>query len=296
MRLRYAGSCRSCATDVAAGELAVYFKGARQIECLPCHDGGPSPVGFLGGVSAAASPDAVAVDPTSTDGPGHADEKPVDIGVGGASARREHERRAAKREERIRAAHPRIGGFPMAVTDEPQSTRAWDVGARGEEQLAKRLNGLVEKGVLVLHDRRIPGSKANIDHIAISAAGVFVIDAKRYRGRPTLKVEGGILRPRTETLMIGRRDCTKLLAGIAKQVDLVKAALATMPEPEQVPVRGMLCFIDADWPLFGGAFVTEGVDVLWPGKAAGKLLASGSLVAEQAEVVHRHLALTFPVA
>jgi hypothetical protein len=35
--------------------------------------------------------------------------------------------------------------------------------------------------VAVLHDRRIPGSRANIDHIAIAATGVWVIDSKRYK-------------------------------------------------------------------------------------------------------------------
>jgi hypothetical protein len=39
----------------------------------------------------------------------------------------------------------------------------------------------------VLHDRRIPGTQANIDHIAITSTGIYVIDAKRHVGkRPTL--------------------------------------------------------------------------------------------------------------
>ncbi|GAA2161866.1 hypothetical protein GCM10009845_12560 [Pedococcus bigeumensis] len=45
-----------------------------------------------------------------------------------------------------------------------------------------------------------PGSRANIDHLAVTAGGVHVIDAKKYRGRPQLKIEGGILRPRVERL------------------------------------------------------------------------------------------------
>ncbi|WP_344132744.1 hypothetical protein [Pedococcus bigeumensis] len=34
----------------------------------------------------------------------------------------------------------------------------------------------------------------------MTAGGVHVIDAKKYRGRPQLKIEGGILRPRVERL------------------------------------------------------------------------------------------------
>lgn len=31
-----------------------------------------------------------------------------------------------------------------------------------------------------LHDRRVPGTRANIDHIAVSSSGGSVIDAKKY--------------------------------------------------------------------------------------------------------------------
>ena len=70
-----------------------------------------------------------------------------------------------------------------------------------------------------------------------------MIDAKRYQGRPTLQVEGGIFRPRTERLLVGRRDCTKLVAGVHKQVDAVRGAL-TKGGLGQVPVTGVLCFLD----------------------------------------------------
>ena len=104
-----------------------------------------------------------------------------------ASARREFERRSARREEQIRTAHPRLGGLIHALTDDPQSTRAWDVGALGEERLGHRLNEFATDTLRVLHDRRIPGSRANIDHLAVTPTGVYVIDAKKYRGRPHLK-------------------------------------------------------------------------------------------------------------
>src|SRR5690606_29915685 len=85
-----------------------------------------------------------------------------------------------------------------------------------------------------------------IDHLAVTPSGIYVIDAKRYRGRPSLKLEGGILRPRTATLLVGSRDCTKLVDGVLKQVDVVRGVLG-----DDVPVVGVLCFIEADWPLIG---------------------------------------------
>jgi hypothetical protein len=59
-----------------------------------------------------------------------------------------------------------------------------------------RLDKARERGISALHDRRIPGTRANIDHIAVGPRGVFVIDAKKYTGGPSLRVEGGLFSPR----------------------------------------------------------------------------------------------------
>ncbi len=271
MKLRYAGACRACGVDLPAGEQAMYDRTHKAVTCLPCH----APV--------ASAPGSPPVDPPR-----------ASAGTAGASARREHERRVARRQAKVRAAHPHVGGLILALRDDPQTTTAWAVGARGEELLAKRLDTLTTSGVRMLHDRRIPGSKANIDHIAVAPSGVFVIDAKRYRGRPRLQVDGGLFRPRTEKLMVAGRDCTKLVAGIRGQVHLVQLALAG--SYAEVGVHGMLCFIEADWPLFGGAFSIDGFAVVSPAKAADRLVTAGPSPAEQVRSVHRRLAEVFPEA
>ncbi|GAB3569087.1 hypothetical protein GCM10027405_31700 [Arthrobacter alkaliphilus] len=190
---------------------------------------------------------------------------PAGAGVAGSPARREYERRTAKDEARLREKWGRLGSLAVALSDERQSTKAWERGAIGEERLGTRLNSLATDSIAVLHDRLIPGSKANIDHIVITGSGIWVIDAKRYNGRPELKVDGGILRPRAEKLLAGRRDCTKLVDGVLKQVDVVRNLLT------DVPVTGALCFVEAAWPLIGGAFSTRGVHVLWPRRLAEHL-------------------------
>ncbi len=40
-------------------------------------------------------------------------------------------------------------------------------------------------------------------------------------------------------------------------------------------MTGALCFVEADWPLIGGAFTTRDVHVLWP-KRLAKLLTEPS--------------------
>lgn len=147
----------------------------------------------------------------------------------GASARREYERRRAQDEQRLRQKWGRLGHVAVALSDEKQSTRAWATGAVGEERLGARLDRLVSPSLAVLHDRRIPGSRANIDHLAITPSGIWVIDAKKYTGRPQLKIEGGILRPRVDTLLVGRRNCTRLVDGLLRQIDVVRGITDQIP-------------------------------------------------------------------
>ena len=189
----------------------------------------------------------------------------IESGLAGSSARREYERRKARDEERLRQKWGKLGGIAVALSDEKQSTTAWEKGAIGEERLGARLDSLVSESLAVLHDRRIPGTRTNIDHIVVTRTGVWVIDAKRYEGRPELKVEGGLFRPRVEKLIVGRRDRTDLVDGVLKQVALVRAAVGDLP------AIGALCFVEADWPLIGGAFTTRDVRVLWPKKLAKTL-------------------------
>jgi hypothetical protein len=291
MRLRYAGACRQCGQELPAGRVAVYERSTKTVRCVSC----PSDADRL---SSKLLDPGLDRDSVLSELPAADAIVPVepDPGQPGASARREHERRRANRDAKIRAAHPRLGGMILALSSDPQSTTAWATGAVGEEKLGARLNGLASSTVRVLHDRWIPRTKSNIDHIVVCPSGVFVIDAKRYQGRPQLKVEGGILRPKVETLLVGRRNCTKLVDGVLKQIALVTAALQAEPVLPEVPVHGMLCFVEADWPLVGGSFCTRGVEVLWPTKLAKQLQLPGALAEPEIEQVHRSVAAAFPPA
>lgn len=231
-------------------------------------------------------------DPRPIDTPAPEQPDPY-AGVAGASALREFQRRKQRREEGIRAAHPRLATMILSLADEPQSTRAWQTGAVGEQ----RLDFLAGDGVLVLHDRRVPGTRANIDHIAVGLAGVFVLDAKRYKGkRPERQVSGGMFRPRVERLVVGGRDRTNLLDGIGGQVDQVRTALSRGGGLPDVVVRGMLCFVGADWPMIGGSFQIRNFDVVWPRLAARVVRATGPLDSARIRATHQLLAANLPPA
>lgn len=273
MRLRYASACRVCGLDLQANAEAIYERSTKTVRCLEHADPPPDTSRYL-------IADEVAAEPPL-----------IESGTPGASARREFERRTARREERIRSQHPKLGGLILALSDDPQTARAWGVGAVGEERLGRRLNELTSETLRVLHDRRIPGTRANIDHIAVGPSGVYVIDAKKYKGRPHLTVEGGLLRPRVEKLIVGSRDCTKLVDGVVKQVEVIGSLI-----PGQVPIHGVLCFVEADWPLVGGTFQTRGVATLWPKKLYPKLTANGPLNPDAIVEIHALLASALPQA
>ena len=170
MKLRYAGACRLCGTDLPARAEAIYERTSKTVRCVECP---PSPSATPAGPAEPGLAEPLLDDPAPA--------------LAGGSARREYERRKAKDEQRIREKWGRFGGIAVALSDERQSTTAWERGAVGEERLGARLDALASEDIAVLHDRRIPRSKANIDHIVITRAGIWVIDAKRYKGKPELR-------------------------------------------------------------------------------------------------------------
>jgi hypothetical protein len=97
----------------------------------------------------------------------------------------------------MRAAPLSIGGLrmsPVAMTaagvaaalaawrrwprDDPAR---WLRGAAGEQATAALLARLPRRRWTVLHDRAVPGSRANLDHVVIGPTGVWVVDSKAYR-------------------------------------------------------------------------------------------------------------------
>lgn len=183
----------------------------------------------------------------------------------GASARREYERRRANDEAHLRKSWGRLGGVAVALSSEKQSTKAWSTGAVGEERVGAILDRLASDSCHVLHDRRIPGSRANIDHLVVDASGIWVIDAKRYSGKPERRVEGGLFRPRVEKLLVKGRDKTTLVEGVQWQMSKVHEVLPG------IPLVGVLCFVDAEWGLLDASFTVGGVTVAWPRKLASMM-------------------------
>jgi len=142
-----------------------------------------------------------------------------------------------------------------------------------------------------LLDRKVPGTRGNIDLLFIASSGIWVIDAKKYRGPLERRDKGGWLTT-DYRLYIKRRDRTHLVDGLAWQVNAVRTALAGADPP----VHAVLCFVDAEWKLFAKPFQLKEVWVT-SGKALAKMIAdSGPLTEREVNDIAHRLAAALPPA
>jgi nuclease-like protein len=221
LKLRRPDSCTRCETQLPAGVIAVWDRESQTVTCIPCLEGPPAPADV------------------------DAHPSPVDNDRPGASLAREYERRRSNRERRVRAAHPHIGGLLLAWNGEPQHQRAFRLGEQGEIDVAASIEQAVAKVAgVALHNRRLPGGRGDIDHIAIVPSGIYVIDTKAVTGK--VEIRSRWFKP--PRLFIGGRDRTKYLDGLDRQVTAVRNALQST-EYGSAPVQAVLCFTQADLPL-----------------------------------------------
>lgn len=273
MKLRYPGRCSLCGADLPRGTMASWDSKAKVITCDSC---------------TAQPADAPEQDSAADAG------ETIEVGVAGSSALREYERRKARREERVKKNFGNfLGGVVLAVTDDPHSTRAWGQGAGGEEKLAQAIARLGRDDVIALHDRSVPASRANIDHVVIAPSGVYVIDSKHYQGEVTVRDIGGLFRT-DKRLFVGHRDCTKLAMNMSWQIEAVSNALAAAafdPRPAIIPV---LAFIDAEWPLLFPPSEYAGVKLEGKRSILKQLTAPGPADVAQVRAIARAIAVALP--
>ncbi len=195
------------------------------------------------------------------------------VGVPGAGPQHEYERRAAKRDARIEQTWGRLAPVAKFFSEQPQHTTAFSKGADGERRLAAHLEREVGDRAIFLHSRRI--RNGDIDHVAIAASGIFVIDAKNYNGRVESR-DVGNWRTIDRRLFVGGRDKSELVEGMGKQVRAVRTALHPAGLSE-ITVHAVLCFTDSDWGFFAKPLMFGDVTCLWAKKLCELISRPGLL-------------------
>lgn len=264
LTLRYPAACSLCGAALARGTKAWWDKEAKHATCLVCGSGAELAAELAG--------------------------------TPGGSARAKYDRLHSRREREMKSVlGDKLGSAFLFFKDDPQSTRAWSTGAAGEQRLGGFFAKKLPASAIVLHDRRIPGSRANIDHVVVAASGVWVIDAKLYKGKVECRTVGSFWRPENK-VFVGGRDRTKLVVGMARQLDAARAALDGDPLAAEVAVTPAVCFVDSEWGLFAKPFELHGVAVLWPQKLVERIGAPGRLTSTAITRLANRLAVALPPA
>jgi hypothetical protein len=116
------------------------------------------------------------------------------VSAGGSAARWGEEQRRAARRGLWRRLLAWAGLNPAARRADALARRT-ALGAEWEQYTAAMLAPLEAAGWHVLHDRSLPGSRANLDHVLVSPCGtaLVVLDTKRWHAqRPTALIGGRV--------------------------------------------------------------------------------------------------------
>lgn len=149
--------------------------------------------------------------------------------------------------------------------------RAWRIGAKGEETVAKVLSAIGPSWTL-LHDVPVGERGANIDHVLIGPPGVFTVNSKWHEGKSvwvggnTVKI-GGYAQPYVPKARHEAQRASRLLS---------------MAFGAHVPVTGIVAVLAQSWtireqPRDGSVLV------LWP-SLARELLQSLPALYQRADV------------
>jgi hypothetical protein len=150
-------------------------------------------------------------------------------------------------------------------------------------------------GIVVLHDRHKPRSKANIDHIAVTPAGAWVIDANVRPGKKIEYRDRGGMFSWDERLVVGGRDETKLVNDMAGQVQtLFEACGDLLGDPVVQPA---LCFVDTTVGLLTRKpWTVRGVVICWRAVLPQILTGPGPFGADDIARIAARIAERLPSA
>jgi hypothetical protein len=153
--------------------------------------------------------------------------------------------------------------------------------------LTFRLDRLRSDGVMALHRRRV-ADDAVVDHLAVSTSGVYVIAAVCFAGASRLLIDGAFFGP-DGSLVVNGRDCTSLARTAHRAVAAVSERLAVDRNWAEIPVHGLLCFIDSAWSA-DAALTVDGLDLLGVDRVADRVRTAGRVTPYTVSAVTSFLA------
>ncbi len=197
--------------------------------------------------------------------------------------------------EESRRARRRRGGFfsrlPKVHSIRIQYIRS-KVADDPDAAVRSLLDAAGARGVLSLHDRRVPGRRAHVGHVAIGPSGVYVVDVKHFKNAAIERRASPGGDPAADDLVVGGQVMTDSLAATRARVAALRSAMAT--EHLEVPVTGVVCFVDGLMPLMESDLEVGGVHVVRPNDLAHLVAAAGIFGEEHRETLREFLAEQLP--
>ena len=148
---------------------------------------------------------------------------------------------------------------------DPDRRSRWRRGAAGERTTAALLEPLALAGWVVLHDRRVPGMAANIDHLVASPSVLWVLDSKVWRG--------DIVRLGDGQLWYADAPVRDRVLVVARIADAARATLARHPDLASLDVSAA-CVLQSVRPPAGSSHTVEGVELLTPDELVSHIAGS----------------------
>ncbi|MFE9391683.1 nuclease-related domain-containing protein [Streptomyces sp. NPDC006784] len=187
---------------------------------------------------------------------------------------------ATARARQLRTPLVRLASLLGISTRRGRAAARFEAGAVGERATARLLAPLVGEGWSLLHDRALPGSRANVDHLVISPTGVVLVpDSKRWSARYELAVWEG-------RLWHGGRDVTDRLNGLRHETAAVARLLG-------VPVVPLVVMHGAPLPEAG--LLVAGIRIVPANRAVSVLRRIGAAPGRQnAALLRRRAARLLP--
>lgn len=220
IKLKYNSKCELCSNFLPKNTIAIYDTKNKKVRCLTHEE-----LQIKGYAGFSANEKAIAIE--------------------------------KKRKEEIESIKY-IGKIIYPFLNPSKESAKWLKGAKGEVKIGKVLDHIAqEHNFKLLHDRKIPNSKANIDHILVTEKAIFIIDAKNYNGKVELRNDSSFFKKGNDILFVDGRNRSKIVEGVKWQIGKMEEELDKYNL--KFDIVGVLGFVDAIWPFFIKPIKIDGI-------------------------------------
>lgn len=198
----------------------------------------------------------------------------------------------------------RIGRIARAFFDDP----AFHDPAAGDptgttsnchgsvETLERRSDRNRDERAVVLHNRRLPGTREVVGHVVVAPSGVWVVELTGLPGKVAERNVGRWFNQKSR-LYVADVDQSVVLESVQLKSEAIERIIENFDVRAASTVDRAACFVEADWPrVFARPLRINDVWVTWPSSLAEMIVADGPLDFEAVHTIGELLARSLRAA